>query len=176
MKLPFQSPLTLGCSCLLLLATCCQREERRFSEPPAASRLHAKAADAAHSDHPSLVRYAEDSWAMSEGQRLYGQMNCSGCHGHGGGGGIGPALMDSKWLYGSGLDDIERSILGGRPRGMPAFADRLSPQQIWQLVAYVRSLSGHAPSQAAPVRDDHMAVRPPPSRTDPEPPTQQKVD
>lgn len=113
---------------------------------------------------------------MSEGQRLYGQMNCSGCHGHGGGGGIGPALMDSKWLYGSGLDDIERSILGGRPRGMPAFADRLSPQQIWQLVAYVRSLSGHAPSQAAPVRDDHMAVRPPPSRTDPEPPTQQKVD
>jgi len=160
---------------LVSLGSSCQREERRFSEPPAASRLGAQAAVAPNRDHESLVRYSKDSWAMSEGQRLYAQMNCNGCHGHGGGG-MGPALMDSQWLYGSSLDEIERSILGGRPRGMPAFADRLSPQQVWQLVAYVRSLSGHAPSQAAPVRDDHMAVRPPPSRTDPEPPTQQRFD
>jgi len=81
--------------------------------------------------------------------------------------------MDAHWLYGSGLSDIERIILAGTARGMPSFSERLSRQQVWQLVAYVRALSGHAPSAAAPVRDDHMSVRPPPSRTDPEPPSQQ---
>ena len=159
-----------------LLALGCRREERRFSEPPSANRLNADPALGGSSEHDTLVHYSEDAWAISEGQRLFHQMNCDGCHSHGGGGALGPPLMDSKWLYGSSVDDIERSIVHGRPNGMPAFASRLSPQQIWQLVAFVRSLSGHAPSQAAPVRDDHMAVRPPPSRTDPEPPTRQKVD
>jgi cytochrome c oxidase cbb3-type subunit 3 len=168
--------VTSCCLALVAFVGACRREQRRFSEPPAASRLRADPSSAPARDHAMLELYSEDAWAMSEGQRLFSQMNCSGCHSHGGGGALGPPLMDSQWLYGSSLDDIERSILGGRPRGMPAFADRLSPQQVWQLVAYVRSLSGHAPSQAAPVRDDHMAVRPPPSRTKPEPPTQQKVD
>jgi cytochrome c oxidase cbb3-type subunit 3 len=84
--------------------------------------------------------------------------------------------MDSQWLYGSGLTDIERTILAGSARGMPSFRDKLTRQQVWQLVAYVRSLSGHAPPSAAPVRDDHLSVRPPPSRTQPEPPSQQSID
>jgi len=120
-----------------------------------------------------LERYAKDAWAVSEGQRLYSQMNCAGCHARGGGGAMGPPLMDSEWLYGSGLVDIERTILAGSARGMPAFKDRLTRQQTWQLVAYVRSLGGYAPSSAAPTRDDHMSVRPPPSRTEPQPPRRQ---
>jgi len=154
----------------------CRREERSFSEPPSVSQLRPDPLSASRSDRTNLERYAREAWAMSEGQRLYSQMNCGGCHGHGGGGGIAPPLMDSKWLYGSGLVDIERTILGGSARGMPAFKDKLTRQQVWQLVAYVRSLSGHAPSSAAPVRDDHLSVRPPPSRTKPEPPTQQPID
>jgi cytochrome c oxidase cbb3-type subunit 3 len=168
--------LAVACIVCALLSGACRREQRRFSEPPPASRLNADAQAAPSKDHDSLVRYSENAWAISEGQRLFVQMNCGGCHSKGGGGGMGPPLMDAPWRYGSGLDDIERSILGGRPNGMPAFATRLSPQQVWQLVAFVRSLSGHAPSQAAPTRDDHMAARPPPSRTDPLPPTQEKVD
>ena len=159
-----------------VLGAACRREDRRFSEPPSASRLAPDPAKAPAEDSAQLALYAEDAWAMSEGQTLYSEMNCGGCHGHGGGGGMGPPLMDAKWIYGSGLGEIEQSIIGGRPRGMPAFGERLSPQQIWQLVAYVRSLSGHAPSSAEPVRDDHLSVRPPISRTTPEPPTQQKVD
>jgi cytochrome c oxidase cbb3-type subunit 3 len=157
-------------------AVACRREERRFSEPMQTSELRANPVTASRADQKILERYAKDAWAINEGQRLFGQMNCAGCHGHGGGGGIAPPLMDAKWLYGSGLSDIERTILSGSARGMPSFDDKLTRQQVWQLVAYVRSLSGHAPSAAAPVRDDHMAVRPPPSRTKPEPPTQQSVD
>jgi len=127
-------------------------------------------------DPPNLERYGANAWAMSEGQRLYAQMNCAGCHGHGGGGGIAPPLMDAQWLYGSRLTDIERTILAGSVRGMPSFKDKLSRQQVWQLAAYVRALSGHAPSSAAPGRDDHMSVRPPLSRTQPEPTTQQPID
>ena len=156
-----------------LLSAACQREERRFSEPPSASELRP---DPHRADQQNLERYAQDAWAMSEGQRLYSQMNCGGCHGHGGGGSIGPPLMDSAWLYGGTLRDIERTILQGSAAGMPSFRDKLAPQQVWQLVAYVRSLSGQAPPSAAPVRDDHMSVRPPPSRTVPSPTTQQKVE
>jgi len=156
-----------------LLAASCRREQRRFSEGPEASELHPDPGRASRTDQQNLERYAMDAWAISEGQRLYAQMNCAGCHGHGGGGAMGPPLMDSQWLYGNGLADIERTILAGSARGMPSFKDRLSKQQVWQLVAYVRSLSGQAPSAAAPTRDDHMSVRPPPSRTEPEPPSQQ---
>jgi cytochrome c oxidase cbb3-type subunit III len=156
-----------------LLGSACRREQRRFSEPPEASQLRPDPLHASQRDQQDLERYAKDAWAISEGQRLYSQMNCAGCHSHGGGGAMGPPLMDSQWLYGSELVDIERTILAGSARGMPSFKDRLSRQQVWQLVAYVRSLSGHAPSAAAPVRDDHMAVRPPPSRTKPEPPRQE---
>src|SRR3954465_1418555 len=159
--------------CSLIAAASCRREQRRFSEGPGASELHPDPLRASRSDQESLERYAKDAWAISEGQRLFSQMNCAGCHGHGGGGAMGPALMDSQWLYGSSLPDIERTILAGSARGMPAFKDKLTRQQVWQLVGYVRSLSGHAPPAAAPVRDDHMSVRPPPSRTQPEPPSQQ---
>jgi cytochrome c oxidase cbb3-type subunit 3 len=161
---------------LSLMCAACRREERRFSEPPSASELRPDPLRASSRDLQVLERYAQDSWAISEGQRLYSQMNCGGCHAHGGGGGIGPPLMDSKWLYGSRPQDIERTILQGSARGMPSFRDKLAPQQVWQLVAFVRSLSGQAPSAAAPVRDDHMAVRPPPSRTKSGPTTQQEVD
>ncbi|HEX3851153.1 MAG TPA: c-type cytochrome [Polyangiaceae bacterium] len=168
----------LGAATLALCALfgACQREERRFNEPPSASRLDPDPVRARELDRAELVRYSHDAWAMSEGARLFAQMNCDGCHSHGGGGGMGPPLMDSKWIYGSSLEDIEQSILGGRPRGMPAYSTRLSPQQAWQLVAYVRSLSGHAPRSAEPTRDDNLSVRPPPSRTKPEPPTVQRVD
>ncbi|HKO46123.1 MAG TPA: c-type cytochrome [Polyangiaceae bacterium] len=164
--------LILAC----LVGVGCRREERRFHEPPSVSALHPDPLAAARSDQASLERYAKDAWAISEGQRLYSQMNCAGCHGHGGGGAMGPPLMDAQWLYGSSLSDIERSILAGSARGMPSFRDKLSRQQVWQLVAYVRALSGLAPSAAAPVRDDHMSVRPPPSRTEALSPIQQRVD
>ncbi len=108
--------------------------------------------------------YDDNAYATSEGQLLFEQMNCSGCHANGGGG-MGPPLMDDEWIYGSRPDQIFASIAEGRPNGMPSWKSRLNDQQIWQLVAYVRSLSGLTPKGARPTRDDHMMVKPAPVQT-----------
>jgi mono/diheme cytochrome c family protein len=79
--------------------------------------------------------------AIGEGERLYHHFNCSGCH-FAGGGGIGPPLMDDEWIYGSSSRNIFYSIIEGRPQGMPAFGGRVPEEQLWRIVAYVRSLSG----------------------------------
>lgn len=67
-------------------------------------------------------------------------MNCVGCHAHGGGA-MGPALMDDEWRYGGSMTAIVATIDQGRPNGMPSWRGKLTPQQMWQLAAYVRSLS-----------------------------------
>ncbi|HWQ36666.1 MAG TPA: cytochrome c [Blastocatellia bacterium] len=150
----------------LLVLTACEREQRRFREiPPGATAASAVRQSelqpgapqpAAHFEGP----YADNAWAVSEGQRLYSWFNCVGCHAHGGGA-IGPPLMDDKWIYGSEPENIFATIIEGRPNGMPSFRGRLTNQQVWQLVAYVRSLSGQLPKDVSPGRPDDMSVKAP---------------
>jgi cytochrome c oxidase cbb3-type subunit III len=158
---------------LVCAMTACEREERRFQ----GSIYNQAGITASRRDRPGasppVARgeagpYAKNAWGMSEGQRLYGQMNCVGCHAHGGGG-MGPALMDGNWIYGADDAAIFTSIVDGRPGGMPAFRGRLSDDQAWQLVAYVKSVGGYASAAVAPVRDDHMALTPGPARVSPQP-------
>src|SRR5579875_1530339 len=84
--------------------------------------------------------YANDPVAMQDGWRLFNWYNCSGCHGGHGGGGMGPSLRDQVWLYGDRDDQIFDSIAEGRSNGMPAWGTRIPEQQIWQLVAYIKSM------------------------------------
>jgi cytochrome c oxidase cbb3-type subunit 3 len=106
--------------------------------------------------------YEKNSYHLSEGQRLYENFNCVGCHAHGGGD-IGPPLSDDKWIYGFQPQQVFASIVQGRPKGMPAFGSRLNENQVWEIVAYVRSLGGQAPKTAASGRSDHMQIAPPPN-------------
>ncbi|HEY3012220.1 MAG TPA: cytochrome c [Gemmatimonadales bacterium] len=103
--------------------------------------------------------YEENAYAVSQGKTLYNQYNCSGCHFQGGGG-IGPPLMDADWIYGSRPENIFETITEGRPNGMPAFGGKIVTDQVWQIVAYVRSMSGLLRKDVAPGRDDAMQVRP----------------
>ena len=109
---------------------------------------------------PRAAAYERNASAIAEGQRLYSWMNCAGCHFHGGGG-MGVALMDDKWRYGGRIDQIVASIAEGRPNGMPAWRGRLTEQQMWQIAAYVRSLSGQAPKDAVAARPDETSSTPP---------------
>jgi cytochrome c oxidase cbb3-type subunit 3 len=84
--------------------------------------------------------YAGDAVAIQDGRRLFDWYNCSGCHGGHGGGGMGPSLRDNVWLYGSRDDQIFDSITEGRSNGMPAWGTKIPEQQIWQLVAYIKSM------------------------------------
>jgi cytochrome c oxidase cbb3-type subunit 3 len=154
-----------------VLAACaagggCERETRRYQEPPAAAtRPEGVRQTPLQPGQPQPLPdaagpYQENAWAIGEGKRLYSWFNCVGCHAHGGGG-IGPALMDDKWIYGAAPRQIYSTIVEGRPNGMPSFGGRVPDQQVWQLVAYVRSLSMQVPRDAAPGRDDDMSVMKP---------------
>ncbi len=100
--------------------------------------------------------YEGNPYAISEGQRLFDWYNCSGCHSRGGGG-IGPALMDDRWLYGATAPAIFRTIVQGAPNGMPAWGGRIPESQIWQLVAYVQALDADKKLADPPgPRQDHL--------------------
>jgi cytochrome c oxidase cbb3-type subunit 3 len=133
---------------LLGAAPGCERERRDFAE--AATALATR---------PQDDPYEGNAYGISQGKLLYGRFNCVGCHAQGGGG-MGPPLMDAEWRYGSDPAAIATSIVDGRPNGMPAFGGRIPADQVAQLVAYVRSLSGLVRADAAPGRDDHMRVKP----------------
>ena len=117
---------------------------------------------------PRAAAYEKNAPAIAKGQQLFTWMNCAGCHSHGGGG-MGPALMDGKWRYGGRIDQIAASIYEGRPNGMPAWRGKLTDEQIWQLSAYVRTLSGQAPKDAVSARADTMSNIPPQTQAKREP-------
>jgi cytochrome c oxidase cbb3-type subunit III len=108
--------------------------------------------------------YERNAVALSEGQRLFSAFNCVGCHAHGGGG-MGPPLIDDRWIYGSDINNIYSTIVEGRPNGMPSFGGKIPPEQIWQIAAYVRSMAGFTPKQASPSRPDHLQAKSPEAST-----------
>jgi cytochrome c oxidase cbb3-type subunit 3 len=146
----------------------CYREERPNPAPPSAptesSVRQSEIEPGARAAMPAVANvYEENAYALSQGKSLFRKMNCSGCHGQGGGG-MGPALMDDKWSYGSEPANIYATIVQGRPNGMPAFGGHLTNEQVWQLVAYVRSMSGQVREDAAPSRSDEFQTAPPEGR------------
>jgi cytochrome c oxidase cbb3-type subunit III len=84
--------------------------------------------------------FAENRVALAEGRRFFLAYNCAGCHGDHGGGGMGPSLRDADWIYGNSHGQIAKSIAEGRALGMPAWRVMLTPAQIWQVTAYLKSL------------------------------------
>jgi cytochrome c oxidase cbb3-type subunit 3 len=97
----------------------------------------------------------DKAWAVKEGKTLFRRYNCSGRHANGGGG-MGPALMDNRWIYGGNPEQVFASIVEGRPNGMPSFRGLIPENQVWQLTAYVRSMSGLVGKTIAPGRNDTM--------------------
>jgi cytochrome c oxidase cbb3-type subunit III len=156
----------------VIALTACEREKRAFQEQPAVvqkidSKMVMQLPPGASLPVQNVKNdYEENAWALSEGKRLYSAYNCNGCHSLGGGG-MGPALMDENWIYGGKPEEIFSTIVAGRPNGMPSFHDRVPDSQIWQLAAYIRSMSGQVRKDAAPTRDDHLQGKPPESMTKP---------
>jgi cytochrome c oxidase cbb3-type subunit 3 len=73
---------------------------------------------------------------------------------------MGPPFIDDKWIYGSEPANIFTTIVEGRPNGMPAFGSKIPRYQIWQIAAYVRSMSGLAAKDAMSSRADEMMSTP----------------
>ena len=84
----------------------------------------------------------DDPATIEAGQALFvGKLGCYGCHGREGGGGMGPSLADATWIYGSDPASIHETLVNGRPNGMPAFGEVATDEELWQVVAFVQSLS-----------------------------------
>ncbi len=138
---------------LLLLAiplvafACSQRSrDREVEVPQGAGDVRTSTLQAGDSTAPNESEnpFQGDTEALDEGRRLYAWMNCSGCHGELGGGGIGPPLADAAWIYGGRPAVIYQSIMQGRPNGMPTYQHHLTPESAWRIAAYVHTLSEDA--------------------------------
>lgn len=103
--------------------------------------------------------YERTAYDLSQGKRLYSWFGCASCHGEGEGG-AGPAFLDGWWLYGPSMVSIAASIRDGRPHGMPAFRDRMTIDQIWQLAGYVKAVGAYSARFTAPSRNDDRHTRP----------------
>lgn len=168
----------------LVLMTACRRDQRQADDKsfatdvPAGTEPGLLSAGGQVNLRPNPVQagYEHNAAALSEGQRLYGWMNCSGCHSHGGGG-MGPALMDDEWRYGGRIDQIAATIMEGRPNGMPSFRGKMNDDQVWKVAAYVRTLSGQPAKDVVSSRADEMSSTPPQTQLTREPigPTESTV-
>ena len=169
--------LTAVGAALLLAASACERESRRYKEispadaRPDAVKLSTLQPGKADPPEEKISPYQNNAYGISEGKRLFSAYNCNGCHALGGGG-IGPALMDDKWIYGGDPEQIYSTIVQGRPNGMPSFAEKVPNNQVWQIVAFVQSLSGNVPQDAASGRDDDLSAKRPEMRQERLPPKQ----
>lgn len=94
--------------------------------------------------------YHDDKSVAADGRRWFNYYNCSGCHGDHAGGGMGPSLRDSAWLYGGEEHSIFASISEGRQYGMPAWGTKIPPDQIWRIVTYIKML--RTPDEPDPPR------------------------
>ena len=62
--------------------------------------------------------------------------------------------MKEQWIYGGEPANLFDTVVKGRPNGMPSWGSRIPEYQIWQIVAYIRSLNGKEPQSATPARMD----------------------
>ncbi len=73
-----------------------------------------------------------------DGKGLFAK-HCSGCHGPEGKGAFGPDLS-ADYHYGKTPEAVRESIAHGRPKNMPAFDKKLSPQEIEALTDFILKL------------------------------------
>jgi mono/diheme cytochrome c family protein len=85
------------------------------------------------------------------GAEVYLQARCYACHGNDGGGTLGPALAGDRVL--SIPTYVISQILIGRGE-MPAFADKLTDQQIAAVAEYIRNSWGN---HFGPVKPEDVA-------------------
>jgi cytochrome c oxidase cbb3-type subunit 3 len=150
----------IALSGLAIAALGCNREKRELRPAPTRLIVYSDAARESQLQ-PGGVQtqprpanpYHGNAFAIAEGQRLFSWYNCTGCHANGGGA-IGPPLIKDVWTYGSEPENLFDTIVKGRPNGMPAWGGRIPEYEVWQLVAWVRSMNKLEPRAATPERTD----------------------
>ena len=101
-------------------------------------------------DAPTLVRLSHDDESLKSGAAIF-QTNCVSCHGRDASGMTGPNLTDDVYLHVRKIEDIADVVSKGRNNGaMPAWSNRLSPNEVVLVSSYVASLRGQNKSGRPP--------------------------
>jgi cytochrome c oxidase cbb3-type subunit 3 len=147
-----QAPITVIASLLLTAALAgCKPTTNSSAAEGAAPPIPSAVGPIPGAGRPVAFRtdpYAGNPVAIQEGRKLFLWFNCYGCHGGHAGGGMGPSLRDQTWLFGDRDDQIFDSISQGRGKGMPTWGTKIPEDQIWKLVAYIKTLN--TPLEADP--------------------------
>jgi len=120
-------------------------------------------------DAETIVTYMEKPSWVRVGQSVY-KTHCTSCHGNDGEGKIGPNLTDDVYKNVRQVDDIAKVIMKGANAGaMPAWSNRLHPNEVVLVSAYVAGLRGQELDSPRPPEGNAI----PPW---PEPPAQDEVE
>jgi cytochrome c oxidase cbb3-type subunit 3 len=93
-------------------------------------------------DEPTLLLYMNKPDWLAVGASVFAA-NCKSCHGADGSGMIGPNLTDDYYKNVQKLGDIPKVIENGAAGGsMPAWRNRLHPNEIVLVAAFVANLRG----------------------------------
>lgn len=134
---------------LALLASCGQQSQNSQPVPSSPSAVTPNAATSQTAAPGPANPTATNATSISQGAALYHKADCALCHGKLGDG-KGFLARDVRmnvhdWrdaAYGSTFTDGQfySVILKGKDK-MPAYETRNTPEQIWLMVDYIRSLS-----------------------------------
>jgi mono/diheme cytochrome c family protein len=122
--------------CAALALAACKADAHKQADKPPADDV--AVADRTLQGNP----FAKSAIAVIDGRKIYLKNGCSGCHGMGGGGGMGKPLIDDEWRFGSDDQTLFKLIRGEIPnQTMPnAIGKVLTDDEIWKVLLYVRSV------------------------------------
>jgi mono/diheme cytochrome c family protein len=131
--------------CAVVLIAGCKDSPNKEAGTKDATATNEAVADRSLPGNP----YAKSAQAVIDGKRLYLKNGCSGCHGVGGGGGMGKPLIDDEWRFGSDDKTLFKLIRGEIPnQTMPnVFGKSLTEDETWKLLLYVRSIYAGDPGK-----------------------------
>ncbi len=106
----------------------------------------------------ALMAILKDPSKLAAGQKVFGE-KCASCHGGKAEGSIGPNLTDKFWLHEKG--DIVGLVKvvgeGVLDKGMPPFKTILKEDELYAVVAFVKSLAGTNPPNAKAPQGEEVA-------------------
>lgn len=105
-------------------------------------------------DEETILKYMNEPQWLKVGEATFAT-HCVSCHGRQGEGISGPNLTDDNYIHVKQIADIAKIINDGAKAGaMPAWGNRLHPNEVVLAASYVASLRGQNLSSGWKVRSD----------------------
>lgn len=120
------------------------------------SALQAKSPGVADSEE-TFAKLLNDQSVLNEGQAVFAA-KCAVCHGPELQGLIGPNLTDDYWIHGKGkMVDIAKVVRTGvADKGMPGWEGQLPPEEVLDVIAFVKSKHGSNPKNPKAPQGDKI--------------------